>query len=256
VQADVGIDLARAHGRWRVTSPALSIARWGHISTVATFHEAPLRSRTAGFPGSGSGLGPARHFPGSGLPSSRWSLSSDTHPLHSEEICSRPRPNARAALAQLCVWVHTNKSRPPSAQSPFARRLVGASSRNAWESVTSPSSLIWTHAPDHAPPGASVSLGRLIFAGCCRSLLEHGPSRRYPCTPCVGAWTHTPPSPSGARAHFFPEGLGLAPRETCSADETISAMQLQQRAVFSGLQPFASLQAPTLARPPGCTHRG
>ena len=32
-------------------------------------------------------------------------------------------------------------------------------------------------------------------------------------------------------------------------------MQLQQRAVFSGLQPFASLQAPTLARPPGCTHR-
>src|SRR5207302_943526 len=118
-------------GPW---GPALSIARWGHISTMATFHEAPLRSRTAGFPGSGSGLGPARHFSGSGLLPSRWSLSGDTHPLHSGEICSRPRPNARAALTQLCVWGHTSKSRPPSTQSPFARRLVGASSRNAWES--------------------------------------------------------------------------------------------------------------------------
>jgi hypothetical protein len=26
--------------------------------------------------------------------------------------------------------------------------------------------------------------------------------------------------------------------------------------MISGLQSFASLQAPTLARPPGCTHRG
>jgi len=166
-RALVGIDLARAHGRWGVTSPALSIARWGHISTVATFHEAPLRSRTAGFPGSGSGLGPARHLSGSGLLPSRWSLSGDTHPLHSGEICSRPRPNARAALTQLCVWGHTSKSRPPSTQSPFARRLVGASSRNAWESVTSPSSLIMDSC---ARPCSSRCLGLPRPPDLCRLL--------------------------------------------------------------------------------------
>jgi hypothetical protein len=38
----VGIELRRAGGRCRVTKPALSIASWVHISTVATFPEAPL----------------------------------------------------------------------------------------------------------------------------------------------------------------------------------------------------------------------
>jgi hypothetical protein len=33
------------------------------------------------------------------------------------------------------------------------------------------------------------------------------------------------------------------------------AMQLQRRKKFSGLQSFHYVQAPTLARPPGCTHR-
>jgi hypothetical protein len=38
----VGIELGRANCRWRVTSPALSVAGWVHSSTVATFPEAPL----------------------------------------------------------------------------------------------------------------------------------------------------------------------------------------------------------------------
>src|SRR5215831_14764590 len=38
----VGIELRRACCRWRVTSLALSIARWDLISTMATFPEAPL----------------------------------------------------------------------------------------------------------------------------------------------------------------------------------------------------------------------
>ena len=38
----VGIELRRACCRWRVTVLALSIARWVHISTMATFPEAPL----------------------------------------------------------------------------------------------------------------------------------------------------------------------------------------------------------------------
>ncbi len=35
---------------------------------LATFPEAPLRSRTVGFPESGSGLGSARHFSGRAFP--------------------------------------------------------------------------------------------------------------------------------------------------------------------------------------------
>src|SRR5439155_781290 len=57
-----------------------------------------------------------------------------------------------------------------------------------------------------------------VLAGCCRSLLGDGPSRHYPCTPCVGAWTHTPPSPPGAFAHFFPAGVGLCAGERRLAD--------------------------------------
>jgi hypothetical protein len=38
----VGIELGRASCKWRVTSPALSVAEWVHSSTMATFPEAPL----------------------------------------------------------------------------------------------------------------------------------------------------------------------------------------------------------------------
>ena len=38
----VGIELRRASCRWRVTKPALSIASWVLISTMATFSKAPL----------------------------------------------------------------------------------------------------------------------------------------------------------------------------------------------------------------------
>src|SRR5438046_129366 len=40
-RAAVGIELRRAGGRWRVTVLALSIARRGHNSAIATFPEAP-----------------------------------------------------------------------------------------------------------------------------------------------------------------------------------------------------------------------
>ena len=42
VGCSVGIELRRACCRWRVTSLALSIARWDLISTMATVPEAPL----------------------------------------------------------------------------------------------------------------------------------------------------------------------------------------------------------------------
>jgi hypothetical protein len=41
-QSMVGIELRRAGCRWGGTKPALSIASWDLISTMATFSEAPL----------------------------------------------------------------------------------------------------------------------------------------------------------------------------------------------------------------------
>jgi hypothetical protein len=107
-----------------------------------------------------------------------------------------------------------------------------------------------------SPPHSSgLPIGRGVFADSYQALLRQGPSQHYPCTPCVGAWTHTPLSSSGAHAQFFPKDSGLASQEPRSADRTTPAMQLPQGAVFSGRQSFALLQAPTLTRPPGCPDR-
>jgi hypothetical protein len=124
---------------------------------------------------------------------------------------------------------------------------VRATSQVASESVTPPSLV--------PPRSSGLPVGHGVFAGCCQSLLQQGPSQHYPCTPSVGAWTHTPPSSPSAHAQFFLGDSGLASREPRSADGTTPAMQLPQGAIISGRQSFASLQAPTLARPPGCTDR-
>jgi hypothetical protein len=55
----------------------------------------------------------------------------------------------------------------------------------------------------------SVSLFRQAFAGCYEPLLEDGPSRRYLCDPCIGAWVRTPPRLVGALVRFFPSSIGL-----------------------------------------------
>ena len=55
----------------------------------------------------------------------------------------------------------------------------------------------------------SVSLFRQVFADCCEPLLGDGPSRRYLCDPCIGAWVPTPPRLNGALVRFFPFSIGL-----------------------------------------------
>ena len=60
----VGIELGRVSCRRRVTSLALSVARWVHISAMTTVPEAPLQSRKVGLPDSGFDLGyPQEVFP-------------------------------------------------------------------------------------------------------------------------------------------------------------------------------------------------
>jgi hypothetical protein len=85
--------------------------------------QAPLRSRTVGFPESGSGLGSARHFLGARSSHAAEGSSDGTHPPSACMVHRPPRSEARAAVnSQLCVWVRAESSEPPSAQSPFARR--------------------------------------------------------------------------------------------------------------------------------------
>ena len=87
-----------------------------------------------------------------------------------------------------------------------------------------------------------VSLAPAVFADCRQSLLTDGPSRYYPCTPCVGAWTHTPPFPMGALALFFPTDIGLASRETRSAKRNYPCPATSPGSCFSRLQSFATFR--------------
>jgi hypothetical protein len=132
----------------------------------------------------------------------------------------------------------------------------GVTSRITSEGVTPPSSLLRAHAPDHIPPAAyGHCLGQRVLAGCCQPLLGNGPSRHYLCNPCVGAWTPTPRCPPGALARFFPGDDGLTPILTSSAHTDYPGNAPSTGTHFSGLQSVRNVQAPTLASPPGCTHR-
>ena len=78
-------------------------------------------------------------------------------------------------------------------------------------------------------PSYSAFIIRRVRAGCCRSLLGDGLSRRYLCNPSIGAWTHTPGCLSGALVRFFPESSSLTLVAPSSAHPQLAAMQLQRR---------------------------
>ena len=100
---------------------------------------------------------------------------------------------------------------------------------------------------------ASLPLLRVAIAGSCQPLPEVGPSRRYLCIPCVGAWTHTPGCNLCALTRFFQRCDDLAQDARGSAHPNLPAKQLQRGVQISRLQSFANVQAPTLARPSGCS---
>jgi len=111
----VGIEVERAHFRIRKTSHQLS--RWPvRPASMATFPQAPLRSRTVGFPESGSDLG----LSPKGLPDrGEVQVLAHIHPCR-PRFASRARPRfGGAGLPWLCV--QEPPPGPPSAQSPFAQ---------------------------------------------------------------------------------------------------------------------------------------
>jgi hypothetical protein len=182
---------------------------------TATFPNAPLRSRTVGFPESGSGLGSPRHFSGRAFPHDAKLQCWRT--LRPDAVGFAPplRHNAGLAELQLSVWLRTHRRRHRVPRAPLPRTGVtrtGAASRAAWRSVTPSSSLVRAHAPDHPPPSAPGSpVARRVFAGCRQPLLRDGPSRRYLCDPCAGARTPTPPRSSAAHVRSFAKDTGLTP---------------------------------------------
>ena len=111
------------------------------------------------------------------------------------------------------------------------------------------------HASISHSPSSFVFLIRMVFAGCYYPLLNLRPSRHYLCNPCVVVWIHTPWCLSAAFTHFFAESIGFTFAETRSAHQTAHAMQLQHGTGITRLQSFDYLQASTLTRPPGCSHR-
>src|SRR5215469_3526451 len=91
----VGIELRRARCRWKVTFLALSIARWVHISTMATFPEAPYNPGQPVFPGPVRSLGQS-FFLGPSQP--QRGLSADSHTPQLLLVCPGPSSMSRVRL--------------------------------------------------------------------------------------------------------------------------------------------------------------
>ena len=102
----------------------------------------------------------------------------------------------------------------------------------------------------------SVSLFRQVFAGCCEPLLEDGPSRRYLCDPCRGAWVPTPPRLSGAFVRFFPDHIGLILTLRNSARENCPASSFPQGFLSRGCNHSFIFRLPYLLDPPAALTAG
>ncbi len=90
----------------------------GHVS------QSPLRSRTVGFPESGSDLGSARHFRGAGLPmGAEAQVLAHIHPESAWFTCPRV-PGSTPRLSSSESGYVAEYSEPPSAQSPLPDRGV------------------------------------------------------------------------------------------------------------------------------------
>ena len=148
---------------------------------------------------------------------------------------------------------------PLCAESPFARSRCYLLRRGVLRHVREHYPSFIAHTGSCVRPNVShrlqLSLFRWVFAGCSQPLLPNGPSRRNLCNLCIGAWTPTPQCFFGAFTRFFPKNIGLTLDLRRSAHLDYPCKATLTRHAFSGLQSFLYVQAPILARPPGCTYR-
>ena len=144
------------------------------VSPWRTFADAPLKSRTARFPGSGS-----KHWRITvGLPKAWRGLNAGSYPPPPVLVCRQPR-----LLEPSSAYVPVLSSRPP--RRPSAGRQVsraplpnsgvtsvGETWSASWEGVTPPSSLVLAHAP--------LPLGSPLL----RFLASFGESLQVVTSPC------------------------------------------------------------------------
>src|SRR5208282_335531 len=143
-----------------------------------TFPEAPLKCRTARFPGSGLKPWHIFHGPSLGLERfKRWSVYTPAVP-----VCPQPRLLSRYGVCAGFIKPAAIRPRwPPSIQSLFAQircylgwgdviRLLGGS----YSSVIAHTGSCAT--PVGLSPPSALSLVRRVFAGCTQSLLPTGAS--------------------------------------------------------------------------------
>ena len=147
---------------------------------------------------------------------------------------------------------------PAMAESPFALSGYYPSRSRlqaAWAGVTRPSSLLRTHAPDRDAPWAfalarSLGLRRLLRAPAANrpfpTLSLQSLSRRLDPYPAVMSRCFSSFLPKTQRPHITRDTFG-SPDNPCMATSA--------GGLISGLQSFAHVQAPRLARPPGCSRR-
>ena len=193
------------------------------------FPQAPLSSRTVGFPESGW---QPRHFPGGPSRTSR-GLSTRLHtprerpliPPARHPMGFTPLSRFKARTVSLTMPAMYREPLCPHGALPRTERRP-TPPRPALPGLLRSDELI--RRTQFLPRTLVLPCTR-VLAGCCEPLLQPGTSRRYLRNPCVGAWTHTPQRPFGAFARFFPKGFGLTSDLTGSARQTIAAMQLQRR---------------------------
>ena len=207
----VGIEVGCACCRRRVTSLALSVARWVHNSAVATFSEAPLSFRTAEFPRSGW-----KSWPFDGEPSlPRRGSSAGTH---------TPQ---RAGFAHLFVPFPTSafpgsvsEHRADHGTTKYPESLCLTSALPLSERRESPPArtLLLGHGSyglmrrsRSALPSFGLCLVRGVSAGCYQPLLPAGPSRRYLCESFLSCLDPYPGGTWSACACFFLHVIGLPP---------------------------------------------
>ena len=203
-----------------------------------------------------------------GLPNYRRSLSAGPH----TPLAVLVYPSARHITAVTSVtgsksWAVPHRC-PLDAESPFASLRCYLAEGNICCHLNRHYPVFIAHTGSWARPKSSprlrLSLLRWVFAGCCQSLLDDGPSRRYLHNLCKGAWTLTPPrSYDPVRLDVLALGLDASIESTSASPQSRRARHAKEipcnatstERGISGLQSFANVQAPLLARPPGCTYR-
>ena len=144
----------------------------------------------------------------------------------------------------------------PRAPSPVSGvTLHGRMSRILSAGATPPSSLVWTHATNRDPP---ADFGFPYTVGLCRLLSAPAGNRSLPLLSPQSLCRCLDPYPAAPLrcSHPFLH-KEHRPHLTCKRFGTRNHRRYSNFSdeQISGLQSFRYVQAPTLARPPDCSHR-